>query len=222
MKTTNLLVKDVDLSIDPDLEDRHFGWVDIEFRVIGDPEYSEELGALTAEFGLDLELNILPSPLANDIDEQENVGDIEVEVISITEGEESEFEEYITQWKEENYRSLPFIFRYHIESAFMSDIMSPLANLLNNVFRGVVPQVTFTESPPDIEEEDYEIEIGSIDLSDEDQEQLQGQVEKFIEDISSERDDFVEEMEGILGETLSLEISTDLTIIDEDDEDAQQ
>ena len=218
MKTTDLLIQDVDLSIDPDLEDRHFGWVDIEFRVIGDPEYLDDIGALAAEFGLDVDLNLLPNPLVNEVEEQEKVGEIEIEVISIIEGDEDEFEEYISQWKEENYRSLPFMFRYHIESAFMSDVMSTLANLLNNVYRGVLPQVTFTESPPDIEEEQYEVEIGGFDIDEEDHEELQEKIEQFLDDIEPEREEFVKDMEDIVGESLSLDVSTELTIEEEEEE----
>lgn len=221
MKTTSLLINDLDLSVEPDFEDSHFGWVDIEFRVIGDPEYLDELGALTAEFGLDIDLNTLPNPLVNDIDEQEKVGEIEVEVVSVIEGEKDEFEEYIAQWKEENYRSLPFNFRYHIESAFMTEVMSPLANLLNNTFRGIVPQVTFTENPPDVEEENYEINIDD-NLSDEKMEKMQSKIEEVRNEISSDADDLTEEIEELTGESLSLELKTEFAFSREDDDEEEQ
>jgi hypothetical protein len=219
MKTTELIIADLDLSVEENLTDRHFGWIDIEFRVIGDPEYIEEKGLFTAEFGLDIELYTLPNPLVNDIEEQEEIGDIEIEVISVIEGEEQEFEGYINQWKSEEYRSLPFNFRYHIESAFMTEVMSPLANLLDNTFRGIVPQVTFTENTPDIEGENYEIDIDD-ELNESQVDKLEERVEEFRTDMKEHGDGFVEEVEGITGENLSLDLKTEISFEREDNDDS--
>jgi hypothetical protein len=222
MKTTELLVQNLDLSIDPSLEDRHFGWVDIEFRVIGDPEYLNELGVLKSEFGLEIDLKKLPNPLINEIEEEQKVGEIEIEAIAIIEGEEDEFEDYITQWKEDNYRSLPFMFRYHIESTFVSEIMAPLSSLLNNTFRGIVPQVTFTENPPDIEGENYDLNLRGIDLEEENQERLQQEIEGYHEEVDSARDSLIEEIEEIIGDDLGISTSIELRIGPEEDDEQEE
>ena len=199
MKASKFYIQELELEHDPDPSELGLGQVEVEFEVLGPPTYDEETGRLHSEFALDISLSAFPME-GEESEEPEDRGRIEVDLLNSIEGDEEEFEEHVETWEEEGYDSVDFSFRYHLESALMSDVISPISGLIKDSFRGVLPHMTLS-SPP---ESQSEFTIGGdIDPADVDEEVLRDAIRETIADMADEDvdvsigspDDLAEEQE---------------------------
>lgn len=146
MKSTQFYIQELELEHEPNMDDVTLGFVEVEFEVLGQPEYLEDPGHLQSQFAIHFDLLSLDET-GSDQTEQTNVGQIDVEFLSVIKGTLDEFEDYLQTWKEEEYRAVDWDLRYHIESGLMTEVISPVASLIDNSFRGILPQMTLTEPP---------------------------------------------------------------------------
>lgn len=158
MKSPSYYVQSLELDIEPNISDIDFGAASLEFEVDDSPEYDDEISALKFETGLELELQCYPNPVQDSEKEsEETVGTIDTEVLVLVEGKKEEFEEHIITWEEEGYREIDWDLRYHIESGYITEVLSPMSSIVDNSFRGVLPGFAFTE-PPSTESDELPVE----------------------------------------------------------------
>ncbi|MCD2205295.1 hypothetical protein [Halobacterium sp. KA-6] len=196
MKSTEFYIQELELSLEPNVEDVDVGGIEIEFEVVNDPKYDEETQSLQSVFEITLDLKRYGSPLGDTppvSDEEENeVGEIVTEVIAAIEGSEEEFEEYISTWESDGYRSLPWEFRFHVESALISEVLSPVSGLVENSFRGILPMISLSEPP---QTEQNELEEIDDDLEEELTDKLSETVEEVLEGTEYDIGDIVGQLE---------------------------
>jgi len=158
MKSPQYYVQSLELELDPNLNDIDFGGSSLDFEVDDSPEYRKKDDELLFEANLGLEFNCYPASFHDTTrDTEDEVGSADIEVLVVLEGDEKEFEDYVSVWNEDGYRAVDWDFRYHIESGFITDVFSPIADVVDNSFRGVLPGLAFTE-PPTSEPEGLSIE----------------------------------------------------------------
>jgi hypothetical protein len=173
MKNPEFYITEVDLSLDVEPGEIYFGITEYELEIDEEPKFTKEKRELETEFTLSGVLNKYPRPIQDTNQNEEEVGDFEVEAIITVHGDETEFEDYLEVWKDEGYKSLPGDFRYHIESGFMTEVLSPIAGLVDNSFRGILPGLRFTGT---LEEE----RRAEIDLEDRKKEFLEYAIEREL------------------------------------------
>jgi len=148
MKSPSYHVQEVDLTIDPNLEDIDIGRSALDFEVDEAPQYNQKLEVLEVETEINLDFRCYDDDLGESRGESDDqVGEAKVEVKVVIDGDESEFQDYLRTWEEEGYRNVDWDFRYHIESGYLTEVISPLAHLVDDSFRGVLPGVAFTDPP---------------------------------------------------------------------------
>lgn len=158
MKSPRYYVQNLELDIEPNLTDIDFGKSNLTFEVDDSPEYDSDLGGLKFESGIELELECFPNPMhESNKDLEEEIGNIEVDIIVIIEGAKQEFEQHVSTWEEEGYRETDWDFRYHIESGIITEVFSPISNVVKNSFRGVLPGLAFTD-PPSTDDDELPVE----------------------------------------------------------------
>ncbi|MFC7070643.1 hypothetical protein ACFQL9_13395 [Halobaculum lipolyticum] len=171
MKSPEYYIADLELKHEPNTDDVTIGGVDVEFEVLGEPEYVEEEEALKARFGFQIDMVHFEENDGDDEPEQKADGSIDSEVLCYIEGDENEFSEHIDVWIEDGYRSVDWDFRFLIESGFMSGVISRISALVENSFRGILPQMSLTQPPQDgyseftIDSEE-EVSLDDEDLAD--------------------------------------------------------
>jgi hypothetical protein len=170
MKSPRYYVQEAEISIDPNFKDIDIGGASLEFEVDDSPQYDEDLGALVFETEINLDLFCYDDDLGETRAESgEDIGEVETEVKIVIEGNEAEFQKYLATWEDEGYREVDWDFRHHLESGYLTEVISPIGHLVDDSFRGVLPGLVFTE-PPAIESK----------MSDEDEDEINDIVEKEI------------------------------------------
>lgn len=165
MKSPQYFVQEVELSIDPNIEDLDFGGAALDCEVDDTPIYNEELGALEFETRVVLDFLRYEGDLRDSRGgSDEQIGEATAEVKIIIKGDESEFQNYMRTWEEEGYRDVNWDFRYLVESGYLTEVIAPLGHIVDDSFRGVLPGLAFTESP-DLESEISNSEVGDINDS---------------------------------------------------------
>lgn len=150
MRSSNVYVRDLDFSHEPNLDRTEQGNIEIAFEVIGDPEYDEKIRSLCGDFRISITMWQQDESIEED---RNQVGSAEVEVTVTLPGEEEEIESYIKTWKKDGYHHLPEKVRYQIESSFTTQVFGPLSSLVDNSFRGILPGILFSTEPVRIEED---------------------------------------------------------------------
>ncbi|WP_332898757.1 hypothetical protein [Haladaptatus sp. CMSO5] len=150
MKLAEYYIKELNLSIEPNFQGLDYGGISIDFEVSDNPQYDSEVGKLIVEYSLECSLTCYSTPhYESNREDEEEIGNVDVEVVTTVNGDEEEFEDALQIWKEDGYTSVPWEFRYHLESGFLSEVLSPISSLVDNSFRGVIPSLTFTNPPKD-------------------------------------------------------------------------
>ncbi|WP_141212165.1 hypothetical protein [Halorubrum ezzemoulense] len=149
MKPAEIYIRELELSHEPNLAAVEQGGIELEFEVIGNPEYNEEIERLCGDFRLSLLL--VDSPVSEDSAKSEQ-GSVDIEVTATVPGEREVLEDYINTWREKGYHRLPQDFRYRIESSFTTRLFAPVSGLIDNSFSGILPGMLITQSA-EIDEE---------------------------------------------------------------------
>lgn len=222
MKTPEMYIESLEISLEPNIEDIDMGGVDIEFEIDENPDFLENKGRLEAEFTLECSLIKYPTPFHSSTNENESeneIGEFETDVITVVEGEKEEFEEYLDTWEKEGYQSISQEFRYYIEYGFLTEIFAPISKIIDNSFRGVLPGLMFTESEKeslDLDPKDYQDEFLTYILEKEITELME---ENGIDEENSNIKINIPE-EG--DETISIYASEEVSSLIEEDETIRQ
>lgn len=155
MKPAEIYIRELELSHEPNLAAVEQGGIELEFEVIGNPEYNEEIERLCGDFRLSLSL--VDSPVSDDSVGSEQ-GSVDIKVTATVPGEREMLEEYIKTWREKGYRRLPQDFRYRIESSFTTRLFAPVSGLIDNSFSGILPGMLITQSTEIDEETKTQVE----------------------------------------------------------------
>jgi len=219
MKSSEVYISDLDLSHEPNLSEIEQGSVSLEFEVIGNPVYDEDIDRLCGDFRISISMEENKS-VKNET--QKEVGSVDVEVTATLPGEREELESYIQIWEEEGYHHLPKEVRYQIESSFTTRVFSPISGLIENSFRGILPGVMFSGEKIEINKEikekiesDIEENVKSIDsLTDIDfdidvdigefwRDSLEIHTDDELKEIISENEELSDEINDIVSRILS-------------------
>jgi hypothetical protein len=140
-------ITSVDVNVEPEIGHTVQGQVSMSFDM-SDPEMYEDPEGLFCEADLDLDLyREGEAPWQTTDSENKPFGEIGIETIIFISGTRSEFEPSLSDWEEESYHDVDEDLKHHIESGILHQIVSPIGDLVENSFNGVVPRMIF--SPPE-------------------------------------------------------------------------
>lgn len=161
--TPEYYIRDLDLTTFPTIGQVTPGNIAVTLEMMN-PEIDHDEAHLRCDGVLEVELFVIRNG-GEEEEVKEEFGSVESEFTVIhkpegttTEGEKEEWieviEEQVEVWEEEGYRSVAEPLQFELESELFSEIFVPLAQLLNNQFRGIIPRVMFR--PPQEGEETEE------------------------------------------------------------------
>jgi len=81
----------------------------------------------------------------DETEEEDPHGLIEVSAIVFLPGPQSEYQEYYDSWDNGSYHDLGDDFIYHLESGILQHIVTPIGDLLENSYTGIIPRMRFSQ-----------------------------------------------------------------------------
>lgn len=155
-------LRDLDINANPDIGETVMGNISIEIKM-NQPALDEEIGQFTCDCELFIDLSAIK---ADDFDgefEHYDFGSITSEMTILVEplhwDSQEEKEEWvelvrseIDDWEEQGYEAVSDRFQYQLESELLSDVLTPIANILKSGFRGILPRVLFERTSDESEE----------------------------------------------------------------------
>lgn len=152
MREAEYHIRNIRADLNPTLGEIRFSGPHVELEM-GEGEYDSEEDTLTAEATIEIELF---SGEAHQEAEDGEFGDpdqgsieldlgIFIQELSTLVDEDVEIEEEMSKWREGQYEDIHLQIISIIESGFVSEIFSPLDNLLEDSFMGLLPFYRFTK-----------------------------------------------------------------------------
>lgn len=152
-------IQSVDLSADPKVGSSIPGTIELELEMT-DPELDSEALRLTCEGELEMRMMYHNT----EHEEPSEHGSVIVHFIAAVEpdlledDEEREAwisraQESIEVWEEDGYESVDTSIKFELESELFSELLVPIANMLDSQYTGIMPRVLFGSETPDRTEE---------------------------------------------------------------------